>query len=1107
VRGTVSTRGSRRVGVRRFVTVAAVGLAIVPVVVGAAATGAAAAADPSTLVDEFVGTQDNVAANTTESAYGDTSPGATTPFGMVNLNPTTYNTAGGGNANQGGYEYDADEIRSFSLNRVSGTGCVTHNGAEDFPVLPYAGALPGGALPSSPAAGVTPYYEPFSHSHETATPGYYAVTTDNGISSELTATTRTGDGRFTFPAGAQSGTLVFDVAGSLNGSENSSVELLGDDVVEGSTTVQATCDQGVQDSYTAYFYARFATPFRTAGTWQGSAITPIPQPDASTDAVASSTAVNGTGAYVSFAPGSSVVVNIGLSYVSTANARANMQAETEGHGFDQLRSAAHSAWSGALGQVRVTGAQPARLTTFYTALYHTMLHPNVLDDVDGQYTGYDKQVHTVRPGHHEYATYSGWDIYRDEAQLVALLFPDRASDMAQSITDLATQVGLYNWPMLDVGQNKLNGDSLDSVLASLDAFGATDYDRATALHTLVAAQTLQPNGTPGTTNGVPDLDHRQAAYQYTGLGFLTSGSSGAATPTSASLEYAVDDFGIAQLAGRLGDTADQATFMGRAQSWQNLFDPAENGLDARAKTGFDHTDSLADDNDGQFAEGSGDQYGWMVPQNVGALVAKKGGADQVEAQLDTFFGNFAPGSTNVNPGHNSPYAYMSNEIDSEAPELYNWIGRPDRTEQVNQEIRDALWTNNSPDGLFGNDDLGALSAWYVWSSIGVFPAIYGRSELVVSGPTFTSVRITSSGAAHRTYTFDAPARSTSRQYVTGMRVDGRATGNSWLPESFAQRGGTVDFTLSAKPGTWGTAKGEVPPSFGDGSGGYDNIGVTPPGDGGLGSFDASNNTFPSVAPTPAPGATVSFPGSAVTYTWPKAAPGTPDNWIPSGQVVDLGGARLSQISFLGAATNGPATGYASVNYTDGTHQVVDVALDDWTTPKLPAGTDTALITVAHRNSNTGAQDNTTAMLWGTRPQPLDGWKKVASVTLPKVTDAGIMHVFAVGSAPATAAPLTVTAASVPAGGSVLPAGGSVLSADLADFHGGAGAAPGDYTAQVSWGDGSGAHATVLALDDLGGYTAFGTHSYARPGRYRVSVAVSDGTTRRTVVDTVVVSRS
>jgi predicted alpha-1,2-mannosidase len=1086
VRTTVPAR------VTRLFSVAAVGLVVVPIIVGAQA--AAATGDPTSMVNEFIGTQDNAVHNTTESAYGDTSPGATTPFGMVNLNPTTFNTAGGGNTNQGGYEYDANELRSFSLNRVSGTGCANRNGAEDFPVMPYSGPLTDGALPTSPATDVTPYYEPFTHTSETASPGYYAVTTNDGIRSELTATTRTGDGRFTFPRDTQSDTLVFDVAGSLNGSENSSVELLGDNVIEGSTTVQATCKQGVVDNYTAYFYARFATPFATAGTWQGSTVTPIQQPDASTDATATSTAANGAGAYVTFQPGASVLVNIGLSYVSIAGAEQNLHTETDGRSFDQLTAAAHSAWSGALGQVRVTGGTADRLTTFYTALYHTMLHPNVLDDANGQYIGYDKQLHTVRKGHHEYATYSGWDIYRDEAQLIALLFPGRASDMAQSITDLATQAGLFNWPMLNVGQNKLNGDSLDSVLASLDAFGATGYDRTTALHALTAAQTLQPNGTPGSTNGVSALNHRQAAYQYTGLGFLTSGSSGADSPTSATLEYAVDDFGIAQLAQRLGDTADYDTFMARAQSWQNLFDPAENSLNARAKTGFDHTDSLANDNDGQFAEGSGLQYAWLVPQNIAGLVAKKGGATKAEAELDTFFSNFAPGSTNINPGHNSPFAYMSNEIDSEVPEVYNWIGRPDRTADVNQQIRNALWTNNNPDGLLGNDDLGALSAWYVWSAIGVFPAVYGRSELVVSGPTFTSVRITSDSG--RRYTFQAPAASAARRYVTGMRVNGRATSDNWLPESFAQHGGTVDFTMSAKPGTWGTSPADAPPSFGQGTLAYDNIGVTPPGQGGLGSFDASNNTFQSVAPIPAPGATVTFPDSAVTYTWPSAAPGTPDNWLPHGQVIAMGDRHLAQISFLGAATNGPATGYASVDYTDGTHQVVPVALDDWTTPKLPAGTDTAVITVPHRNNNAGGQDNTAAMVWGTKPQPLDAWKTVASVTLPKVTDAGIMHVFAIGSALAAPIPLTVTADAV-------TAEGQQVSADLADISGGTGS----YTAKVDWGDRSSGHATVLALDDNGHYSAFGTHSYARPGRYRVSIAVSDGTTTRTVADTVVVSRS
>jgi predicted alpha-1,2-mannosidase len=1063
---------------------------------------AAPPGDPTSDVDVFVGTQDNASANGTESAYGDTSPGATTPFGMVNFNPDTYNTKGGAYTNQGGYEYNADQIRGFSLNRISGTGCAGHNGAEDFPIFPYTGQLTGGVLPSNPAAGIKPYYADFSHDKESASPGSYTVTLGNGVTSELTATTRTADGRFTFPADASSGTLLFDTAGSLNGSENSTVRILGNDVIEGSTTVQATCKQGKAYDYTAYFYAKFDHAFASAGTWQDGSMSAVDGLGSGTDVSAASTAADGTGAFVGFAPGSTVTARIGLSYVSTGDAAQNLQAEAAGKGFDALRDQAHATWRDTLRRVAVTSGKPTaaareeQLTTFYTALYHSLLHPNVFDDVNGQYEGYDKKVHTVRPGHHEYTTYSGWDVYRDEAQLIALLFPDRASDMNQSITDMAQQVGVYNWPMLNAGQNKMDGDSLDSVLASMDAFGATDYDRAGALAALKSAQTLVPNDAPGApAGGVPATNHRAGFYQYAALGFEPD-TAGIQWPTSTSLEYAVDDFGIAQLAQRQGDSAAYDTFMGRAQSWQDLFDPGQNALTPRTKNGFDRGVSLTT-NTGQFSEASGAQYGWMVPQDVAGLVAKKGGTAQAEAQLDAFFANFAPGGPgSVNPGSNSPYAYMSNEIDSQDPELYDWIGRPDRTAEVNQEIRDALWTSNTPDGLYGNDDLGALSAWYVWSSIGLFPAIYGRSELAVSGPAFTSVHITSSGTG-RQYVIRAPHQSDSAKYVTGLKVNGRATTATWLTQSFAQHGGTLDFGMASKPNSWGTGPNDAPPSFSEGSDGFNNVGVSPAGEGAIGSFDASNNSYQAEL-LPKGGTSVALPGSSVTYTWPDTAVGAPDNWVPHGQTIDMHGQRASAISFLGAATNGPAAGTASVNYTDGTHQVVPIDLNDWTSPNLPAATNTKVLTTAHRDNANGTQDNTAANIYGTAPQTLDSWKSIASVTLPTVTDQGIMHIFAIGTAPAGAAALTAASA-VPA------TSGTAFAADVADLSGGAATSPAGYRVSVDWGDHRTGTATVLALDDAGHYSAFGTHTYARRGTYRVTVRTTDGTHTATTTGTVDVS--
>jgi predicted alpha-1,2-mannosidase len=1095
-----------------------------------ASSASAVPVDLAFWVNVFTGTQDNLAYDSTESAFGDTTPGATTPFGMVNFNPNTTGTS----RDQGGYHYNDSTLRGFALDRLSGTGCTGNNGAEDFPIFPYNGDLPGGVLPSDPtsafsagdtnindkvAGPISQYYETFDHADESAQPGYYTVQTGDGIKTELSATTRTGDGRFTFPDGMPSNTLIFDVSGSINPASGSSVELVGNDVVEGTTRVQALCSQGVY--YTVHFYAKFATPFTSAGTWLGTTMTPETNLTTSSDSSADDSQLTGhtrddVGAWISFAQPGPVDVSIGLSYVSVANAQANQQAEATGRGFDAIKSAAHQRWDSSLGAVRVTGGTPAQLTTFYTALYHTMVHPNIAEDVNGQYAGYDGQVHTARAGHNEYQTFSGWDIYRHEAQLIALLFPDRASDINQSIDDMANQGGVWNLPHASAGQNRGPGDSLESVLASMDDFGATDYDRADALKQIVAAQTLLANASPDGTQGVPNANKRGGAFQYIGLGFDTGPNNGSSTgvPAASTLEYATDDFGIAQLALRLGDAADYQTFMQRAHSWQNLFDPGSDGINSRGKTGFVRGSSRANTssaNNQYFSQGSDYQYGWNASSDIARLVAMKGGPPQAEAQLDQFFSNFDPESPNhvvpptagqtVDPGHNSQFAYMTNEIDSQVPEVYNWLGRPDRTAEVNQEIRDTLWTDNGTDGLLGNDDLGATSAWYVWSSIGLFPAVYGTSDLVVSGTAFRSISITSTGKPGRTYTITAPSYSAVNKYVTGMKVNGATSGKNWLPESFAQRGGTVFFTMASRPGDWGSGTSDVPPSFGDGSDAFNNIGITTGGNGGQGSFDASDNTFQAEL-LPAPGATLTLPGHPdVTYTWPNVPAATPDNWIPHGQVVDLGGQRLSSISFLGAATNGPARGMASVNYTDGTTQVVPVQLDDWTTPTLPAGTDVAVANTAHRNARNGSQDNTAAMVWGTAPEALDGWKKVASVTLPDSSDTGIMHIFAVGGAPASPVPLSVTAT---ASDTV----STTLSGTVAQFSGGAGAAARDYTATVSWGDNSQpTRGTVLAAGDTQDYEVFAQHQYGRPGTFRITVSIDDGTTAKTDTSTVVVQRS
>ena len=962
--GTVAPRA------RHAVTAAVVAVAIAGGIAPVSAAAAQAAGAASTLaaidaVDLFIGTQQDRTENKGNSAYGNTSPGATTPFGMVNFNPTTYSTTGGDN--WGGYEYDADQLRGFGLNRLSGTGCANNNGAFDFPILPYTGALTDtGALPVSPADDIRGYYLDFSHADEVAAPGFYSVLTDNGVSSSLTATPRSAVAQFDFPGDKDSSTLVFDIAGSNNGSRDSAVSIDGS-TVSGWTETTTVCGGG---RYKAYFSATFDTPVVSSGTWVGSEV--------SADGTAgTATGGHSTGAFITFGDGAEVTARVGLSYVSVENAAENAATEAGASSFDQIRAAATDRWSEALGTIDATGGAEDERIKLYTALYHSLLHPNLYDDVNGEYFGYDGTLRSVVAGHHEYSTYAGWDIYRSQVQLVALLFPDIGSDINQSITDMATQTGKWpNWPHLGVSQQKMSGDSLQSVVASIDAFGSTDYDRDAALASMVATQTL-PDTSTNRVNG----------YQYTGLGFIESRKNDAAT--SKTLEYAIDDFGIAQLAGRLGDDDAYATFMTRAQSWQNVFDPVTEEIRPRERNGFVRDFDLAGGGS-QFEQGTGYQYGWMVPQNLGTLIAKRGGVEEVTAELDHFLSQLDVGA------NGTEHAYLSNQPSMHTPWIYNWLGAPSKATDTLDRAMDLFDT--SPTGLPGNDDLGSLSAWYVWANIGLYPAVYGRAELVVSSPMFEDIDIASVGS-DRTISITAPGADENR-YMDGMSVDGVVSTASWLPESFAQQGGTLDLTMSAAAGAWGTRATDAPPSFTDGSDAYNNIGATPDGQGDLGSLEASDNTLSREKLAEAgatPGAELPLGDTGVTFVWPDTAVGEPDNWVPHGQVVDMGDVTAEGISFLGLATNGPAQGTATVVYTDGSTQSVPVQLTDWTPGTNYQFGNVPVITTSGRNKRNGTSDTVPAKVFGTVPTPVDAGKSIDSVILPESTDRGIMHIFDVAT--------------------------------------------------------------------------------------------------------------
>src|SRR3989440_5587683 len=503
----------------------------------------AAAADLARNVNTFSGTQPGGPDFGTGGGAENTFPGADVPFGMAQWSPDT------AIGQPGGYFYPDNRIRGFSMTHFSGAGC---DAAEDLPFMPFIGQVT-----TSPATDRARYMSTFSHAHEAAAPGYYGVTLDSGATMELTATQRSGLARITYPVTNQA-TLLVNASGSINGVMDAQVDI-GTNTISGWATSGHFCGGG--NVYRVYFSATFDKPFASVGTWHNDAVSSgatsvrsgpvrgtgtVNPSKAHTVGTHAATSVSGpgSGAFVTFDSSNNRTVNVrvGLSYVSVAGASANAKAEQGKKTFDAVAKAARSAWNARLGEIQVTGGTPDQLTILYTALYHCLLQPNVFSDSNGTYIGFDGMTHQAPAGHAQYANFSGWDVYRSEVQLLALLAPHEAGDIAQSMFNQAHQAGDVwdRWSQNNGFSGVMVGDPYHSILASMYAFGAT-FDAAGALASMVhGATTVQ--------SPMVSYLERPGLADYQSLGYLPG-------DPSTTLEYTSADFGIAALADRLGDTA------------------------------------------------------------------------------------------------------------------------------------------------------------------------------------------------------------------------------------------------------------------------------------------------------------------------------------------------------------------------------------------------------------------------------------------------------------------------------------------------------------------------------------------------------------------------
>jgi predicted alpha-1,2-mannosidase len=778
-----------------------------------------AVADPASHVDVFAGTMPGPRT----FGGGHNYPGAALPFGMVQWSPDTTPAA----PHSGGYDYRDHHVGGFGLTHLSGAGCAVYG---DFPFLPTTEALTSSPAPAG-GPGLAGQFEPgFSHRSESGAPGYYSVQLrprrGGAIGVALTATTRTGFARFTFPPSAHASVLI-NAGGSAQPDDEAAVQLdPAQREITGSASSGLFCGQ--RPRYKVYFAARFGSPFAASGTWTEGNLEPGSEAAADTQPPAQNPKVTArAGAYATFdtRQDRTVTARVGVSFVSVAGAQAALRAESEGHGFGAIRTAARRRWDQALGRVQVQGGSAGQTRTFYTALYHALLAPRTFNDVGGDYIGMDGAVHQAR-GRTQYADFSGWDVYRTEIELLALIEPRRASDMVQSLVADAEQSGcLPRWPYANGQSMTMVGDSADPIIAAAAAFGADHFDRSAALAAMLRGATApceSPNG---------EYLERQGLASYLALGYVPFdedvnkrnansiyGSPSAVWGSAATtLEYAIDDFSIAQFAAREGGAGGGAAmpsgsgaaatyreFIERAGNWRNLYEPGSGLIEPRYSNGTfpDPYDALEG---GGFVEGNAAQYTWMVPQDPAGLFRRMGGPTRAAARLDGFLRVLNAGAGGTHTDH----ALLGDEPTLETPWLYDWLRRPWKTQAA---VRRGLGLYSpSPAGYPGNDDLGTLSAWYVFGALGLYPAQPGTGTLALATPLFERAEVKL--ANRRKLTIAAPG---GRPYVASLSLAGRPHERPWATFCEIAGGGRLEFATSAHAERWGQ-NGQLPPSYGPGS--------------------------------------------------------------------------------------------------------------------------------------------------------------------------------------------------------------------------------------------------------------------------------------------------
>lgn len=747
--------------------------------------GAEPAPDPLAFVDPMIGT----------GPEGHTFPGATAPFGMVQLSPDTDAACRIRDcyAHAAGYSYHDPTIQGFSHTHFSGAG---HSDLGDILVMPQVGDVK--LDPGDPAAPGSGYRQPFSHESETASPGYYAVTlAGSGIRAELTAGTRVGIHRYSFPAGRDAHLLI-DLRSSLYDYPGkilwSGLHMRPDGTLTGFRETR-----GWAPGRKLYFAMRFSAPLRDHAFIDRDEAIPykgFQGPGRGSDALAEKLG-KALEARLDFGPlAAPLEVRVALSGVDEAGAIANLDAE--GADFDTVRARTQAAWREALHAVEIEVPAPMR-TNVYTALYHALLAPSVWSDADGRYRGPDDQVHVAKDFTFR-STFSLWDTFRAEHPLLTLIQPARTtSDIVNSLIASRREspdgilpvwqfAGRETWTMI--------GYHAVPVIADAYLKGIGGFDANAALEAMVASATYAPYG------GLGD---------YMRLGYVPIDREPEAA--SKTVEYAYDDWTIARMARAMGKADIAVRFERRAGNWRNSFDAKSGWLRARLADGRFRTpfDPTAINYGSDYTEGNAWQYSWFVPQDQAALFALLGGDGKAIAKLDAMFDYDV---SKLDYSHAEDIAGLigqyihGNEPSHHVAYLYVHAGAPWRTQARLRQIVESQY-RPTPDGLSGNDDLGQMSAWLVFTALGFYPVTPGSNQYVIGRPFVERAVLNLPGG--KRFIVETQGLSDANPYVGRVELNGAPLARTWIGDAEIRAGGTLRFVMQATPNRdWGRARATRP---------------------------------------------------------------------------------------------------------------------------------------------------------------------------------------------------------------------------------------------------------------------------------------------------------